>query len=96
MGVERKCGQCGTWNAEDICISCGTDLNPKRVRIQKIREVQKKKEEEGPQKLEIFLSKWKNTKNPLFKLAYWGGYSVWMVYMAVLSFIALMAAWGPG
>lgn len=96
MGVERKCNNCGAWNTVDTCSSCGTDLNPKRVRIKKIRAVQEEKEAQGLPKLEQFLLNWKNTKNPLFKMTYWIGYSVWVVYMAVLSFIAFMAAWGPG
>ncbi len=96
MGVERKCPECGTWNNVDICTNCGADLNPKRNRVKKIREVQKKKEEEDPSKLEKILAQWKNTKNPFLKIAYWVGYSVWMVYMAILSAIAFMVAWGPG
>ena len=96
MGTERKCSSCGEWNSEDICSYCGQDLNPKRVRIKKIREVKNKKEAEEPPKLELFLSRWKKTKNPVLKGFYWLGYSVWFLYMAILSAIAFLVAWGPG
>tara|TARA_B100001769_G_C21580525_1_gene328332 strand:- start:118 stop:408 length:291 start_codon:yes stop_codon:yes gene_type:complete len=96
MLVERKCLGCGEWISNDICEKCGLDSNPKRVRIQKIRAVQTKKEEQQPPRLELFLQKWKNTKNPFFKSTYWIGYSVWFIYMAILSFFALIVAWGPG
>lgn len=96
MGVERKCTQCGSWNNVDVCESCGADLNPKRNRVQKIREIQQKKSQEELPKLEQFLLKWKNTKNPFLKATYWIGYSVWTIYMAILSVIAFLAAWGPG
>ena len=96
MLVERKCIGCGTWISTDICQKCGLDSNPKRVRIEKIRSVKTKKESEEPPKLEVFLKKWKNAKNPIFKLSYWFGYYIWLVYMAILSFFALIVAWGPG
>jgi len=96
MGTERKCSSCGEWNMQDVCSVCGQDLNPKRERIRKIREVQKKKEEEEPSRLETFLLIWKETKNPILKIFYWMGYSVWVVYMAILSMIAFCIAWGPG
>lgn len=96
MGVERKCNQCGTWNNADVCASCGAELNPKRIRVQKIREVQKQKALEEPSRLEKILARWKNTRNPFLKMAYWIGYSVWMIYMAILSLIAFAIAWGPG
>ncbi len=96
MGVERKCSKCGAWNKLDVCSGCGNELNPKRIRIQKIREAQEKKSQEEPSRLEKVLENWKRTNNPFLKLAYWIGYSVWVVYMAILSFIAFIIAWGPG
>ena len=96
MSIERKCGSCGNWSDADVCTRCGVDLNPKRLRVKKIREVEEKKKAETPEKLEAFLIKWKEAKNPFFKMTYWIGYSVWMVYMGILSLIAFMVAWGPG
>lgn len=96
MGTERKCSSCGEWNSKDICAFCGQDLNPKRVRIKKIREVKNKKEAEVPPKLEVFLLRWKETRNPVLKVLYWLGYSIWFLYMAILSAIAFLVAWGPG
>lgn len=96
MATERKCTTCGTWNSTDTCSSCGAELNPKRLRVQKIRAVEAEKALRPPSKLELFLQHWKASQNPFFKMTYWIGYSVWVVYMAILSFIAFMAAWGPG
>lgn len=96
MSIQRKCGSCGSWSNADVCTNCGADLNPKRLRVKKIREVEEKKKSETPEKLEAFLIRWKEAKNPFFKLTYWVGYSFWMVYMGILSLIAFMVAWGPG
>lgn len=96
MAVERKCHSCGSWNTEDVCTNCKADLNPKKIRVNKIREVQLKKAQDEPPRLEKALAKWENSKNPFLKMTYWIGYSVWMVYMGILSLIAFMIAWGPG
>ena len=96
MLVERKCSGCGVWISADVCPKCGLDSNPKRVRVQKIREVKTQKESEEPEKIELLLQKWKNTKNPILKTTYWIGYSVWLVYFSILSFIAFLVAWLPG
>tara|TARA_B100000767_G_C19708365_1_gene511611 strand:- start:501 stop:791 length:291 start_codon:yes stop_codon:yes gene_type:complete len=96
MSVERKCNNCGNWSDFDICSNCGFDLNPKRIRVKKIREQKEKKKAEAPEKLEAFLAKWKGAKNPFLKITYWIGYSVWTIYMGILSIIAFIIAWGPG
>ena len=96
MLVERKCSGCGVWISTDVCPKCGFDSNPKRVRVQKIRDVKTQKESAEPEKIDLVLKKWKNTKNPILKLAYWFGYSIWFAYFSILSFIAFLVAWLPG
>lgn len=94
--AERKCSSCGTWSAEDYCPNCNALLNP--LEIQKIK-LQEKEEEilNTPKpKLDQFFINWKATKNPIFKFFYYIAYSFWMVYMAILSFILMVIAWGPG
>lgn len=96
MSFERKCPSCGSWNTSSVCITCKTELDPKKIRIEKIKEVRKKKQLEPTPKLDAFFIKWKATKNPFSKGLYWIAYSFWTVYMAILSFILLFVAWGPG
>ncbi len=96
MLVERKCLGCGTWVSTDVCPKCGLNTNPKKIRVDKIREIKSKKEAQNSSRLELILKKWKNTKNPFFKMSYWIGYSIWLIYMAILSFFAFIIAWGPG
>lgn len=96
MSSERKCPSCGSWNIDSTCSSCGKELDPKKLRIEKIKEVRKKKELEPTPKLDAFFIQWKATKNPIYKGLYWIAYSIWSIYMGILSFILLFIAWGPG
>lgn len=96
MATERKCGNCGEWNTVSVCTSCGSELDPKKIRVQKIRAVQEEKKLEPKLKMDIFFAKWKATRNPFLKLGYWIGYSIWTIYMGIISFILLFIAWGPG
>lgn len=96
MSSERKCFNCQAWSVTDICSNCGTDLNPRRNHVKKLKENREKKKLEPSPKLEAFLLRWKNTSNPILKLFYFVGYSIWMIYMGIISFLAFLAIWGPG
>lgn len=96
MGSEKKCFNCGQWTSNDICEFCGQDLNHKRNHVKKLKATRDKKKLEPSPKLEAFLLKWKNTKNPFLRVGYWIGYSIWTIYMGVITLLAFLAIWGPG
>tara|TARA_B110000211_G_C13739375_1_gene403857 strand:+ start:199 stop:489 length:291 start_codon:yes stop_codon:yes gene_type:complete len=96
MSTERKCDSCGAWNTKTTCETCGNELDPQKIRIKQVSNIQEEKALEPTPKIEKFLENWKQTKNPLYKLFYWMAYSIWFVYMGIISFILFMVAWGPG
>lgn len=96
MNTERKCSNCGTWTFKTPCDSCGQELDPVKLQQAKKEVQEAEKALEPTPKLDAFFLKWKSTKNPIFKIFYWIAYSVWLVYLGIMSFILFMVAWGPG
>ena len=93
MAVERKCPKCGEWNNnEEYCTQCGQLLNPVKIRIQEDVEQKKAFSAKPPDKLDIFLQKFKHSRFFLFRWLYYVLYSIWLVFGVVVSFILYMVA----
>lgn len=95
--MERKCHKCSTWNTDnDFCTNCGEAISPKEVL--KKEQVQKDlKAQLIPKgKVDVLLNKFKNSKNPFVKVLYVVCFSLWTIYMAIMTFFLWFVALGPG
>lgn len=92
MGVERKCPNCGTWNKdEDYCVNCGTVLSPKIIE-EKREKKREKRRYRPPTKFDLFIRKWKNSRFWLLRVLYRVLYTIGVIFFAIASFFAWIAA----
>jgi hypothetical protein len=96
--IQRKCPACGTWNTGEVthCVACGELINP-GMRIErdaKNRENQRMAAPRG--KLDSFIDRFKQSRNPFVKLLFAVLSAIWFVYWVVLSFILWVIAATPG
>ncbi len=95
--MDVKCSNCETWNANvDYCTSCNHPVS--REAILKAREVvREEKSKEIPiSKLDKWIGNWKKSSNPFLKYSYKIASFIWIIYMAIVSFVLWMVALGPG
>lgn len=97
MAVERRCLSCGTWNKDnDYCSSCNAPLAPEIIKEIKETERLEKIANQPPDKLDIFVEKWKNHKFFVVRLSFMICYSIWTVFMAIGGFFTWLAATSVG
>lgn len=92
MAVERKCPKCGQWNKnEDYCTNCNTVLSPKIIEEQReqVREARRKRE---PTRFDRFIERWKNSRFLLVRASYQVLYTIGVIFFAIASFFAWIAA----
>jgi hypothetical protein len=95
--MERKCPQCKTWNASNnYCTKCNQPLDP-----QLIRELaDNKREQENANKpldrVDILHGKMKHSRFLIVRIFYTIIYSIWVSFVAIMSFFMWMTAAGPG
>ncbi len=96
--IERKCRNCKEWDRDGnvICQHCGHPLAPDLIIEKNSEERKKKAEEKPPSSLEIFLNSIKNSENILVRIIYRVLRTVWVIYMAILSFFLWLIAISPG
>ncbi len=93
MAVQRKCPGCGTWNEEDDhCTRCGHLLNPVLIEARREEERERQRQSIPPDKLDIFLHRWKHSRYPVLRVLYTVLYSIAMIFFAIASFFAWIAA----
>lgn len=92
MATERKCPNCQTWNKdEDFCTQCNTVLSP--VIIEEEREkVREKRRHREPTKFDLFIARWKNSKYWALRALYSVLYTIGVIFFAIASFFAWIAA----
>ncbi len=92
MATERKCPRCQTWNKdEDYCVNCGEVLSPKIIE-EKREEERKKRRYRPPTKFDKFIENWKNSRFWLLRVLYQVLYTIGVVFVAIASFFAWLAA----
>ena len=98
MGISRKCNRCGTWTVDnDRCSNCGNEINFEKIkRRDQKKQTQKIIQEKGPDQIERFLNRFKNSRFILVKGLYYLLYSVWFVLASIVSFFMFLTAMGPG
>lgn len=92
MATERKCPNCNTWNKdEDYCLNCNTLLSPKIIEQQRelVREQQRHRD---PTAFDLFILRWKNSKYLLLRVLYKVLHTIAVIFFAVASFFAWIAA----
>jgi CRISPR/Cas system CSM-associated protein Csm4 (group 5 of RAMP superfamily) len=92
-----KCSSCGTFNKNlENCEQCGALINPETILKHKIEErKQKQVKQLNKEKLETedsFIYKMRNHRFLLIRVMGAFFYSVWVIVMAVGSFLAWLAA----
>ena len=97
MSVERKCGNCQTWNTDrNYCLECGGIISAEL----KDKLDFKKKEEairNAPKtKFEVFLEKWKDSSNFILKGLYYICYSIAFIFFSIAGLFAYLAAAANG
>lgn len=95
--MERKCPQCKTWNAyNNYCIKCNQPLDPKLIR--ELAETKRKEEYANRplDQVDILHSKMKYSQLLIVRVFYRILYSIWVSFVAIMSFFMWMMAAGPG
>lgn len=92
MATERKCPKCKTWNKdEDYCLQCNTLLSPQI--IEQEREIEREKRRyRAPNAFDRFILRWKNSKYLLLRVLYKVLHTIGVIFFAVASFFAWIAA----
>lgn len=95
--VSRKCSHCGEWNGnQDFCTQCGKPLSPAEVRKEELKKWKPMWVRTEPTAIDLFLERIKQSRNPVVKLIYYAMYSIWVAYLAILSFFMFLVAITPG
>lgn len=95
--MERKCPSCGFWNTDnDYCSACNTPLSQDLIRKKAVEEKAKEYANRPPEKLDILMQKMENSRFLLVRIIYRIVYSIWVAFVAVMSFFMWMTAAGPG
>ncbi len=92
MATERKCPKCQTWNKdEDFCLQCGEVLSPQIIEERR-EEVREKRRYRPPSKFEEFINRWQNSRYWLLRMIYKILYTIGVIFFAIASFFAWIAA----
>lgn len=95
--TQRKCSECGEWNGEeDYCSNCGNLISlTKQIEIEHAQKVEQRINK-TPDKLDNFIDAFEHSRFFLIRFIYRVLYSVWLGFIAILSFFLYILAWGPG
>lgn len=94
---EIKCPSCGNWTPgnQANCIHCGALVDPALI-DQKERdnraEKNRKEREAAETRIEKYLKKLQQSENPFARFLYTVLNIVWIVYMAIVSFVIWFTA----
>lgn len=92
MATERKCPRCHTWNEDvDYCVNCGEVLSPKIIE-EKREEEREKRRYRPPTKFDLFIAKWRNSRFWFLRVLYRVLYTIGVIFFAIASFFAWLAA----
>lgn len=93
MAIQRKCSNCATWNGEnDYCSQCGEVLNPVLIEENREAERESRRQRRQPDQLDRFLLSWKYSRFLLLRWLYYLLRSIAILFFAIASFFAWLAA----
>lgn len=92
MAIERKCPKCQQWNKEeDYCTNCGTVLSPEIIEEER-EKVREKRRFREPTKFDLFIERWKNSRFLFLRIVYKVLSTIGVIFFAIASFFAWLAA----
>lgn len=96
--MERKCKACGTWNKKNVdhCISCGILISPEKIEQERRDAYEKEQQLRPPNKVDLWLERISNSKNPFVKVFYYIFYSIWFILMGLITIVIYLVAGTPG
>lgn len=92
MATERKCPNCSEWNKDvDYCTNCNEVLSPQIIEEEreKVREERRYRE---PNAFDKFIHRWKNSRFLMLRVLYQILYTIGVIFFAIASFFAWLAA----
>jgi len=93
MAIQRKCTSCGTWNLDnDYCSSCNTLISPIIIEEEREKAREERRKNVPLSKTDIFINNWKNSRFFLLRWLYKIVYTISVIFIAIASFFAWMAA----
>jgi hypothetical protein len=95
--LERKCPNCNTWsNNQDYCPHCKQAISSNAIgkleEKNRVEDIAKR----PPTKLDILVNRMKYSKYWLVRAGFYIGFSVWTIFMLILSFFMWLIALTPG
>jgi len=94
---QRKCPKCGHWNQDEHqCTECGYALTARLLHDEYIEKLEKEDSEKAPSKIEIWLNQLKQHDNVLVRMFYYVLFSIWSIYMFIVSVFVFIIATTPG
>ena len=95
--IERKCSNCGQWNAaEDYCKYCKSPISIKVLEQLEIKEKKRLEAKRPDDKIDILIKKFRHHPFIPFRIVFYVLYSVWLIFMGIGSFVAWLIAWTAG
>ncbi|WP_378174885.1 hypothetical protein [Aquimarina sp. SS2-1] len=93
--IYRKCPNCGTLNLnQDYCKECGTLINTSlrrtQERAQRLAKKQNAAKAKKPNKITLFFENAKEHENVVIRYTAQFFYSIWIVVLAIGSFLAFV------
>jgi ribosomal protein L32 len=93
MAIQRKCPSCGTWNLNnDYCLNCNTLISPIIIEEEREKAREERRKNIPLSKADIFINNWKNSRFFLLRWLYKIVYTISVIFIAIASFFAWMAA----
>ncbi|MFT7155026.1 MAG: hypothetical protein ACI8Q1_000025 [Parvicella sp.] len=94
---QRKCDNCNVWNTDSIrCEACNHPLIAEELHREFVEHLDKEFDNKEKSKFEIFVNKMKESSNVLVKGTYYFFFSLWTIYMFIVSVFVFIIATTPG
>ena len=96
--IQRKCPNCETWNNGVVahCKSCNTLISPEKIKQKRLQEREQEEKEKPLDKMDVYLKSLKENDNLLIKAIFTILYSVWFIFMLIVSIVVYTVALTPG
>ena len=96
--IERKCPNCQTWNRgeQEHCRSCNTLISPKKIQQKRVQKRIQEQKDKPLDKMDIYLKSLKENENIFIRIFFAILYSVWFIFMLIVSIVVYTVALTPG
>lgn len=95
--LERKCTNCNTWSSnQDYCPKCGQAISSLAIGKEEEQNRITVIANRPPTKLDVLVEDMKHSKYWIVRAFFHVGYSIWTLFMLILSFFMWIIALTPG